>query len=82
MKRRCLAIVMLLAATGSTSAIEQEAKSNGNTLIPMCADAIKVMNGDTPNSRFAAYLDEHPEQLHLLDTQLVVDALEAAFPCQ
>jgi len=28
------------------------------------------------------YLEEHPEKLHLLATQIVIEALKEAFPCQ
>ena len=49
------------------------------------ADERACLPAGTPDARLVAivlgYLSEHPDELHLPDAQLVLKAVEAAFPC-
>ena len=49
-------------------------------------DARACLPAGTTDARLVTvvvqYLSEHPDELHLPDVQLVVAAVEAAFPCQ
>ena len=49
------------------------------------ADGRACLPAGTPDARLVTvvvqYLSEHPDELHLPDVQLVLAAVEAAFPC-
>ncbi len=49
-------------------------------------EARACLPAGTPDARLVTivlgYLSEHPDELHLPDVQLVLKAVEAAFPCR